>query len=33
MATWVFLFFNLFLNLTMAVNAKMRKAVQNKFTH
>ena len=28
MATWDFLFFNLFFNLTMAVNAKMRKAVQ-----
>ena len=33
MATWVFLFFNLLFNLTMAVYAKMRNAVQNKFTY
>ena len=33
MATWAFLFFNLFFNLTMAVYAKMRNAVQNKFTY
>ena len=33
MATWVFLFFNILFNLTMAVYAKMRNAVQNKFTY